>query len=250
MTSTAPLNRHRRRARWPKASWSRPTPKAACVRPRNSARRCSPQSGMSAAKFAAVAGIKYSTFAGWLQRYRRAKPKAALRRLRLLEAVVDPSQRTSEKALLLHLPGQVRIELSSLAQVPLVTELSTTESGILNVGLNYSGRRFIGGGSLQFIYDFKNFSDMVVGDWRIRFESNPNRCFSSFRLWRSTRVSICWLSCAASRSTFVMRESKRRSCQSLKRVAKEGAFIERHLLACNRQQRFVIVWSKSHEPRR
>jgi hypothetical protein len=81
------------------------------------------QSGMSAAKFAAVAGIKYSTFAGWLQRYRRAKPKAALRRLRLLEAVVDPSQQTSEKALLLHLPGQVRIELSSLAQVPLVTEL-------------------------------------------------------------------------------------------------------------------------------
>src|SRR5688572_21574047 len=44
------------------------------------------QSGMSAAKFAVVAGIKYSTFAGWVQRYRRAKPKAALRRLRLLEA--------------------------------------------------------------------------------------------------------------------------------------------------------------------
>ena len=49
------------------------------------------QSGMSAAKFAAVAGMKYSTFAGWVQRYRRAKPTAALRRLRLLEAVVDPA---------------------------------------------------------------------------------------------------------------------------------------------------------------
>jgi len=83
------------------------------------------QSGMSAAKFAALAGVKYSTFAGWVQRYRRAKPKA-LRRLRLLEAVVDPSpsqERTSEHVLNVHLPGQVRIELSSLAQVPLVTEL-------------------------------------------------------------------------------------------------------------------------------
>ena len=83
------------------------------------------QSGMSAAGFAAVAGIKYSTFAGWLQRY-RAKPKAARRRLRLLEAVVDPSQsqeQASEHVLRVHLPGQVRIEVSSLAQVPLVTEL-------------------------------------------------------------------------------------------------------------------------------
>lgn len=84
------------------------------------------QSGMSAPKFAAVAGIKYSTFAGWLQRCRRAKPKAALRRLRLLEAVVDPghpAERTSERVLSVHLPGQVRIELSSLAQVPLTAEL-------------------------------------------------------------------------------------------------------------------------------
>ena len=81
---------------------------------------------MSAPKFAAVAGIKYSTFVGWVQRYRRAKPKPALRRLRLLEAVVDPSraqERTSEPVLSVHLPGQVRIEVSSLAQVPLVTAL-------------------------------------------------------------------------------------------------------------------------------
>ena len=84
------------------------------------------QSGMSGAKFAAVAGIKYSTFAGWVQRYRRTKSKAALRRLRLLEAVVNPShapERTSEHVLVVHLPGQVRIELSSVAQVPLVTQL-------------------------------------------------------------------------------------------------------------------------------
>lgn len=91
------------------------------------------QSGMSGAKFAAAAGIKYSTFAGWVQRYRRAKPKAALKRLRLVEAVVDrghAQERTSAGVLSVHLPGQVRIELSSLAQMPLATALiRTLQSG-------------------------------------------------------------------------------------------------------------------------
>ena len=84
------------------------------------------RSGVSAAQFAKRTGLKYSTLAGWLQRYRRAKPKRVPRRLRLLEAVVDPSpsqERIFEHVLRVHLPGQVRIELSSLAQVPLVTEL-------------------------------------------------------------------------------------------------------------------------------
>ena len=83
------------------------------------------RSGVSAAQFAKSTGLKYSTLAGWLQRYRRAKPKRAPRRVRLLEAVVDPGppqERTSEHVRV-HLPGQVRIELSSLAQVPLVSEL-------------------------------------------------------------------------------------------------------------------------------
>src|SRR5204863_6988737 len=58
--------------------------------------------------------------------YRRAKPKAAPGGLRLLEAVVDPShpqEQTSENVLMVHLPGQVRIKLSSLAQVPLVPDM-------------------------------------------------------------------------------------------------------------------------------
>ena len=84
------------------------------------------RSGVSAAQFAKVTGLKYSTLAGWRQRYRRAKPKAAPGGLRLLEAVVDPShpqEQTSENVLMVHLPGQVRIQVSCLAQVPLVTEL-------------------------------------------------------------------------------------------------------------------------------
>jgi transposase-like protein len=91
------------------------------------------RSGVSAAQFAKVTGLKYSTLAGWLQRYRRAKPKPAPRGLRLLEAVVEPGpgkERTSGNVLIVRLPGQVRVELSSLAQVPLVAELiKTLQSG-------------------------------------------------------------------------------------------------------------------------
>src|ERR1051325_9806589 len=49
------------------------------------------QSGMSAVKFAAVAGIKYSTFAGWVQRYRRVKPRAPSKGVRFIEAVIGPN---------------------------------------------------------------------------------------------------------------------------------------------------------------
>ena len=51
------------------------------------------RSGISAAQFAKVSGIKYSTFAGWLQRQRRAKPKGQPRAVRLLEAVVEQTLR-------------------------------------------------------------------------------------------------------------------------------------------------------------
>ena len=84
------------------------------------------QSGLSAAKFAKVAGLKYSTLAGWLQRYHRSKPKGRPRRLRLLEAVIDPASSaalTAAKGVVLHLPGQVRLELSSLADVPVAAAL-------------------------------------------------------------------------------------------------------------------------------
>jgi hypothetical protein len=49
------------------------------------------RSGVSAARFAKRSGLKYSTLAGWLQRYRRTKPLQRGRPLRLLEAMVDSS---------------------------------------------------------------------------------------------------------------------------------------------------------------
>ena len=46
------------------------------------------RSGVSGAQFAKRTGLKYSTLAGWLQRYRRTKPPGRARAVRLLEAVV------------------------------------------------------------------------------------------------------------------------------------------------------------------
>ena len=81
---------------------------------------------MSATKFAAVAGIKYSTFAGWLQRYRRGKPRAASKGVRVVEAVLGapPSKEPACKTgLIMHLPGALRVELSSASEVPLAVAL-------------------------------------------------------------------------------------------------------------------------------
>jgi len=82
------------------------------------------RSGMSAARFAKRAGLKYSTLAGWVQRYRRTKPLRRGRSLRLLEAVVDslPGPATGAP-LVLHLPGGVRLELNEAKQVPLAAAL-------------------------------------------------------------------------------------------------------------------------------
>ncbi len=78
-------------------------------------------SGMSAAQFARQTGLKYSTFALWVQRYRRTKRPERKPPLRLLEAVVTPSP--SKSALLVQLPGGARFEIGEVGQVPLVAAL-------------------------------------------------------------------------------------------------------------------------------
>ena len=80
------------------------------------------QSGMSVAQFAQRTGLKYSTFAGWLQRYRRLKQPARKPALRLLEAVVAPAAPAAE-LLVVHLPGGVRLEISEASQIPLAAAL-------------------------------------------------------------------------------------------------------------------------------
>jgi hypothetical protein len=89
------------------------------------------RSGMSGQKFAAWAGIKYSTWANWVQQRRKAQgqvpsaPKPGedgANNVRWLEAVVGAStQKASAKSktgvLLVHGPGGVRLELSDEKQV-------------------------------------------------------------------------------------------------------------------------------------
>lgn len=78
-------------------------------------------SGMSATQFAQRTGLKYSTFAFWVQRSRRTKRSPAKPPLRLLEAVVAPA--AVEVPLLVQLPGGGRVELRAANQIPLVVAL-------------------------------------------------------------------------------------------------------------------------------
>jgi transposase-like protein len=76
--------------------------------------------GVSAAQFAQQTGLKYSTLAGWLQRYRRAKPRRPVRSLRLLEAVVESARgAVTGASLVLQLPGGVRSEVADEKQAAL-----------------------------------------------------------------------------------------------------------------------------------
>jgi transposase-like protein len=79
------------------------------------------RSGLSAAQFARRTGLKYSTFVGWVQRYRRTKRPARKPTMRLLEAVVAPAALTL--GLQMHLPGGARLEISDASQIPLATAL-------------------------------------------------------------------------------------------------------------------------------
>jgi transposase-like protein len=79
------------------------------------------RSGVSAARFAQQAGVKYSTFAAWVHRYRRTKRPRLKSPLRLLEAVVTPTTLTA--ALQVHLPGGARLEIREASQVALVAAL-------------------------------------------------------------------------------------------------------------------------------
>jgi hypothetical protein len=87
-------------------------------------------SGLSGAKFAALAGIKYATFASWAHARRRRRgtdsaskaPSSPAASMRWLEAVVDRAQ-TSGSALRICLPGGAHLEISQTTQIPLAVAL-------------------------------------------------------------------------------------------------------------------------------
>ena len=78
-------------------------------------------SGMSAAEFARRTGLKYSTFALWVQRYRRTKRLARKAPVRLLEAVVATA--TPAPVLTVLLPGGARLEVREAGQISLAAAL-------------------------------------------------------------------------------------------------------------------------------
>lgn len=90
------------------------------------------RSGLSGPKFAALCGVKYQTFAFWLQQRKRQRKPSASRPVqpgahtpvRWLEAQVQPGgQPSSSTALTVHLPGGARAQITSPEHVQLAAAL-------------------------------------------------------------------------------------------------------------------------------
>lgn len=86
------------------------------------------QSGLSAKKFAQLGGIKYQTFANWLQKRRRRglSPGKPTDSVRWLEAVVEKAKTSGlpgSAALRVALPGGARMEIGDAHQAELAALL-------------------------------------------------------------------------------------------------------------------------------
>jgi len=93
--------------------------------------------GLSAAKFAEMAGLKYSTFANWAQKRRKeraggdrsGKSEGAGKPIRLVEAMVESNgvvasrSRSGAGALVVELPGGARMHVESESHVRLSAQL-------------------------------------------------------------------------------------------------------------------------------
>ncbi len=92
------------------------------------------RSGLSGAQFAEFVGIKYQTFAVWVQQRRRQRarknadsPKAdEAHQMRWMEAVLEQAQTPNDPGaavLVLQLPGGAQVELRSARQMALAASL-------------------------------------------------------------------------------------------------------------------------------
>jgi hypothetical protein len=90
------------------------------------------RSGLSGCRFARLAGVKYSTLMGWVQRATQEGPgpsegphRVKARPLKLVEAVVDRAV-VKAQSVVLELGGGVRIELTDRSQLVLAAQLIQT----------------------------------------------------------------------------------------------------------------------------
>jgi hypothetical protein len=86
------------------------------------------RSGLGGPQYAELVGIKYQTFAAWLQKRRKGTPALAQSTdtVKWLEAVVEKAQIGGGKnvsALVVELPGHARLEISNVNQAGLAAEL-------------------------------------------------------------------------------------------------------------------------------
>lgn len=91
--------------------------------------------GTSAQAFAKMVGVKYQTFASWVQKRRRARKQyppvakslpstpATSGALRLVEVVAAATVTKGSESLLVHLPGGARVEVRDARQALLAAEL-------------------------------------------------------------------------------------------------------------------------------
>ena len=87
------------------------------------------RSGLPATKFAAHIGVKYPTFASWVQkrRQRRGNGAGPSRKepaaLQWVEAKVDEAMAGAARTLSVHLPGGARMEVGDAGQAVLAAQL-------------------------------------------------------------------------------------------------------------------------------
>jgi len=92
------------------------------------------RSGLSGSKFAALVGVKYSTFAAWAAKRKRSRPAEAAparvvdgaAKVRWLETVIDQAQESggqSASVLTVHFAGGARAEIANDRQAGLAAAL-------------------------------------------------------------------------------------------------------------------------------
>ena len=82
-------------------------------------------SGLSGMEFAAMMGIKYPTFATWVQKRRIERDKPAVPKARWLEALLPAGGQDQPQApsIILSLPGGSKLSMATPAEAGIVAEL-------------------------------------------------------------------------------------------------------------------------------